>query len=121
MKQRDFMLAGCTPFGPSSILPSIALFQGAVDRVVSKVEQVDDKILADIEAAEGFLAAEQKRIAGARCKMPFTALLRYALSTTERAARVKKDCNLVVTGGAVMVVPVVPKAMGEAGERLPNN
>ena len=101
-------LSGCT-----NVLPAIAIFQGAVDRVVSKGEQVDDNVLTEIEAAETFLAEEVKRLARAKCKMPFTALVRYALSSPERSTGVTRDCNLVVTGGAVMVSPseaVVPEA-----------
>ena len=101
-------LGGC-----ANVLPAIAIFQGAVDRVVSKVEQVDDKVLTEIEAAETFLAEEAKRLARAKCKMPFTALVRYALSSPERSTGVTRDCNLVVTGGAVLVSPseaVVPEA-----------
>jgi hypothetical protein len=68
-----------------------------VDGVIKRAEGVSDKVLDEVDRAEVLLAQEIVRLQKAKCRLPFTALVRYAGKSSARRARVQTHCGLYVT------------------------
>ena len=96
-----FLLSGCTS----------GLAGGDVtDAVISRAAQFSDRALDDLEAAEDFLRQKTDRLARAKCRFPFTALVRYACKNEANRVAVEANCGLAVkcAVGAAAVTPGEP-------------
>ncbi len=107
-----FFLAGC---GVSGTLRAIT-GGDVTDAFIARAAQFNDSALDGIDAAEAFLEQKTARLRLAKCRFPYTALVRYGCSSEAHRAAVERDCGLVVRCGAgVALVPPV-KPPGEPGQ-----
>lgn len=80
----------------------------AIDRAVSRAEQINDGALARLEDAQALVDSGQvwlderkARLRRTKCRFPFTALKRYAESSAARRQAVAEDCGLTINSEAV--------------------
>lgn len=73
------------------------------DRLVARLATFNDQILEDLVEAEAVLKEKAARLARAKCRFPFTALVRYARTSEAHRTAVEDDCGLVVNPIAATV------------------
>lgn len=74
----------------------LGLARTVVDGIVKRAEGVNDKVLAEVDRAEILLSDEIVRLQKAKCRLPFTALVRYARQSPAHRQRVRAQCGLDV-------------------------
>ncbi len=66
------------------------------DALIKKVEFANDKAMTGLDKSLVLLERKKARLKKSRCKMPFTALRRYALRGEPESKTVEQDCKLVI-------------------------
>ncbi len=87
------------------------------DAVIKRAESFSDRALEELEAAEAFLREKAVRVARAKCRFPYSALVRYGCKSEADKKSVEDDCGLVLTcnsGTTVRPPPVPVAAPGDA-------
>ena len=81
------------------------------DAVIKRAEGFNDRALEDLQKAEDFLRQKTARLARAKCRFPYTALVRYGCTSAAHRQAVEDDCGLVVkcnSGASVRPPPAGP-------------
>ncbi len=81
--------------------------EGVVDGVIAGAEKVTDKAMTGIDEAVSLLERKADRARKARCRLPFSALVRYAARGDKETAVLRRDCALTVDKARARAVPVV--------------
>ena len=84
----------------------LGLARTVVDGIVKRAEGVNDKVLAQVDRAETLLAEEIVRLQKAKCRLPFTALVRYARKSPVHRQRVRTHCGLSVGSPDATAAPL---------------
>ena len=83
------------------------------DLVIKRAEGFSDRALEDLEAAEDFMRQKTVRLALAKCRFPYTALVRYGCKSEANRLSVETDCGLAVRCNTGTVTrPLAAKATG---------
>ncbi len=97
--------AGITRYRPIGVVLVLLALTGCVnlmaervvDGVIAHAEKVTDRAMTGIDAAVALLERKAYRARKARCRLPFSALVRYAARGEKETAILKRDCALTVS------------------------
>ena len=67
-----------------------------VDGLIAHAEKVTDRAMTGIDDAVSLLERKAYRARKARCRLPFSALVRYAARGEKETAVLQRDCALMV-------------------------
>ena len=84
-------ISGCSAIDP---LDTAAITK--IDQIIDRGAAANDKIMTAIDKGLALLQTKYVRLNKARCKMPYTALVRYASRGAAEAATVANVCTLFV-------------------------